>query len=40
MNFNLNVSRSLEFNNEQIPDNQYLNMNLVSTYMFLLYYNI
>ena len=30
MNFNPNVSRSLEFNNEQIPDNKYLNINLVS----------
>ena len=36
MNFNPNVSRSLEFNNEQIPDNQYLNINLVSIYIIFI----
>ena len=38
MNFNPNVSRSLEFNKEQIPDNQYLNVNLVSIH--IIYYII
>ena len=36
MNFNPNISRSLEFNNEQIPDNQYLNINLVSIYILFI----
>ena len=36
MNFNPTVSRSLEANIE-ITDNQYLNINLVSNYIYLLY---
>ena len=39
MNFNPNVSRSLEFNKEQIPDNQYLNINLVSFIYYIIIFN-
>ena len=37
MNFNPCVSRSMEFNNEQITDNdKYLKVNLVSIYILLI----
>ena len=36
MNFNPTVSRSIEINDE-IADNKYLNVNLVSNYIHLLY---
>ena len=36
MNFNPTVSRSIEINDE-IEDNKYLNLNLVSNYIHLLY---
>ena len=39
MNFNPNVSRSLEFNKEQIPDNQFLNINLVSFIYYIIIFN-
>lgn len=38
MNFNPNVSKSIEYNNELITDNDYLNINLVSNYF--IYYVI
>ena len=38
MNFNPNISRSLEFNNDQIADNKDLNIDLVSKY--IIYYFI
>ena len=38
MNFNPNISRSLEFNNDQIADNKDLNIGLVSKY--IIYYFI
>lgn len=38
MNFNPNVSKSIEYNNELITDNDYLNINLVSNY--IIYYVI
>ena len=38
MNFNPNISKSIEYKNEIIIDNQYLNINLVSNY--IIYYTI
>ena len=38
MNFNPNVSKSIEYKNELITDNDYLNTNLVSNYF--IYYVI
>ncbi len=39
MNFNPNISRSLEFNNAEFTDNKDLNINLVSNYkLFIILY--